>query len=120
MKNIRILNAIIISATLLFSVFYSSDTLISASAKEDSKTYETGGGYAVTGQLGEAGYSCTLYNASNGLPTSDANCIYADKDGYIWIGSYSGIIRYDSNSFERLDLLIITAHTTWSTTAGRR
>ncbi|MBE5918096.1 MAG: response regulator [Pseudobutyrivibrio ruminis] len=103
MKNIRILNAIIISATLLFSVFYSSDTLISASAKEDSKTYETGGGYAVTGQLGEAGYSCTLYNASNGLPTSDANCIYADKDGYIWIGSYSGIIRYDGNSFERLD-----------------
>ena len=103
MKNIRILNAIIISATLLFSVFYSSDTLISASAKEDSKTYETGGGYAVTGQLGEAGYSCMLYNASNGLPTSDANFILGASDGFIWIGGYSGIIRYDGTIFERLD-----------------
>ena len=62
-----------------------------------------GGGYAATGQLGEAGFTAQLYDASNGLPTSDANCIFSAADGYIYIGSYSGIVRYDGNTFERLD-----------------
>ncbi|MBP5383840.1 MAG: hybrid sensor histidine kinase/response regulator, partial [Lachnospiraceae bacterium] len=60
-----------------------------------------GGSLAVTGQFANIGYSTELYNASNGLPTSDANCIYATRDGYIWIGGYSGIIRYDGINFER-------------------
>ncbi len=63
----------------------------------------SGGGYAVTGQLENAGYAAVLYDASNGLPTSDANCILSTNDGYIWIGGYSGIIKYDGNTFERLD-----------------
>ncbi len=62
-----------------------------------------GGGYAVTGQLKNVGYAAKLYNAENGLPTSDANCIMAASDGYIWIGGYSGIIKYDGADFERLD-----------------
>ena len=62
-----------------------------------------GGGYAVTGQLNNVGYSAELYDATNGLPTSDANYVLAASDGYIWIGGYSGIIRYDGSSFERLD-----------------
>ncbi|MCR4780291.1 MAG: response regulator [Ruminiclostridium sp.] len=62
-----------------------------------------GGGYAVTGQLEDIGYAAKLYNAENGLPTSDANYIMAASDGYIWIGGYSGIIKYDGSDFERLD-----------------
>ncbi len=62
-----------------------------------------GGGYAVTKQLANVGYSTKLYNADNGLPTSDANCVFAASDGYIWIGGYSGVLRYDGNTFERLD-----------------
>ena len=62
-----------------------------------------GGGYAVTGQLEDVGYSSQIFDASNGLPTSDANYILASRDGYIWIGGYSGIIRYDGNVFERQD-----------------
>ncbi|MCR5356958.1 MAG: response regulator [Lachnospiraceae bacterium] len=61
-----------------------------------------GGGYAVTGQLKEAGYMAKLYNASNGLPTSDANYILGAGNGYVYIGGYSGVIRYDGNTFERL------------------
>ena len=62
-----------------------------------------GGGYAVTGQLSGVGYSCVIYDATNGLPTSDANFIYCTSDGYVWIGGYSGIIRYDGTLFERMD-----------------
>ena len=64
---------------------------------------KTGGGFAVTGQLDNVGYASVLFDASNGLPTSDANYIMSADDGYIWIGGYAGIIRYDGNVFERLD-----------------
>ncbi|MBO4510952.1 MAG: hybrid sensor histidine kinase/response regulator, partial [Lachnospiraceae bacterium] len=63
----------------------------------------SGGGYAVTGQLSETGYTSVVYDANNGLPTSDANYIYSADDGFMWIGGYSGIFRYDGSVFERLD-----------------
>ena len=49
------------------------------------------------------GYSAVLYNNSNGLPTSEANAITETKEGFLWIGSYSGLVRYDGNTFERVD-----------------
>lgn len=49
------------------------------------------------------GYSAVLYDNTNGLPTSEANAIAETKEGFIWIGSYSGLIRYDGNTFERVD-----------------
>ena len=49
------------------------------------------------------GYSSVLYSSQNGLPTSEANAITETKEGFIWIGSYSGLIRYDGNNFERID-----------------
>ncbi|MCR4705638.1 MAG: response regulator [Lachnospiraceae bacterium] len=81
------------------------------SAAENADTKEAppdvqniyGGGYAVTGQLPNVGYQAKLYDASNGLPTSDANCVLGASDGYVYIGGYSGIIRYDGSSFEHLD-----------------
>ena len=64
--------------------------------------FSEGGGYAVTKQYGNLGYTSVIYDATNGLPTSDANFLLGAKDGYVWIGGYSGIIRYDGNIFERL------------------
>ena len=64
--------------------------------------FAQGGGYAVTKQFPEVGYSSVIYDATNGLPTSDANYILGAKDGYVWIGGYSGIMRYDGINFERL------------------
>ena len=49
------------------------------------------------------GYSAVLYDNTNGLPTSEANAILQTSDGFIWIGSYSGLIRYDGCNFERYD-----------------
>ena len=48
------------------------------------------------------GYSAVLYDNSNGLPTSEANAIAETSEGFIWIGSYAGLIRYDGNTFERI------------------
>ena len=49
------------------------------------------------------GFSAILYNNPNGLPTSEANAITETSEGFIWIGSYAGLIRYDGNTFERFD-----------------
>ena len=49
------------------------------------------------------GFTSFLYDNSNGLPTSEANDIAQTSDGFIWIGSYSGLIRYDGNDFIRYD-----------------
>ena len=49
------------------------------------------------------GYSAVLYDNTNGLPTSEANAVTETPDGFIWIGSYSGLTRYDGKSFERVD-----------------
>lgn len=48
-----------------------------------------------------AGYSAVLYDNTNGLPTSEANAIVQSHDGFIWIGGYSGLIRYNGNEFYR-------------------
>lgn len=54
--------------------------------------------------LGETrGYATVLYDNTNGLPTSEANAIVESEDGFIWIGSYGGLIRYDGKNFERVD-----------------
>ena len=61
-----------------------------------------GGGYAITRQFSDMGYTSFIYDATNGLPTSDANYLLGASNGNIWIGGYSGIIRYDGNVFDRL------------------
>ena len=49
------------------------------------------------------GYSSILFDNTNGLPTAEANAIAETSEGFIWIGSYGGLIRYDGNTFERMD-----------------
>ncbi|HBH95760.1 MAG TPA: hypothetical protein DDX91_08395 [Ruminococcaceae bacterium] len=39
------------------------------------------------------------YDNTNGLPTSEANTVLQTSDGYVWIGSYGGLIRHDGTSF---------------------
>ena len=47
----------------------------------------------------EVSYVTNLYNDRNGLPTSEANVVIQSSDGYIWIGSYGGLVRYDGENF---------------------
>jgi energy-coupling factor transport system substrate-specific component len=50
----------------------------------------------------EDGYSAVLYDNTNGLPTSEANDIVQTIEGFIWIGSYAGLVRYDGSRFEMM------------------
>jgi len=41
------------------------------------------------------------YSIQNGLSQSQANCIYQDKLGYIWVGTQAGIDRFDGYKFKQ-------------------
>ena len=71
--------------------------------KEESDISEEAENLAIDLVDGKEGYSSVLYDNTNGLPTSEANVIAETGEGFIWIGSYSGLIRYDGNNFERID-----------------
>ncbi|MBR0118657.1 MAG: hypothetical protein IJM01_00845, partial [Eubacterium sp.] len=75
---------------------------INAPCVSGAETEAAGGGAAVTHQGKDQGYSVELYDGANGLPTSDANVVLSSSDGFIWIGGYSGLIRYDGTTFERI------------------
>ena len=51
----------------------------------------------------DEGFEAVLYNIKNGLPTSEVNAVAQTGEGFIWIGSYAGLIRYDGNTFEHYD-----------------
>ena len=93
-RTVRFFTILILTAGFIFC------GLISAYADNDSAL---GGGYAVSGQLKGVTYTSVLYDAENGLPTSDAMAIMSARDGHIWIGSYAGVLRYDGSDFEILD-----------------
>ncbi len=99
--------ALLLSVCFAGSAFIShasEDAYVEAGNQEESagKAMTNGGGYAATGQIANTDYMAVLYNAENGLPTSEANCVLGTSDGYVWIGGYAGIIRYDGSRFERL------------------
>ncbi len=92
-----------LSACILYVPVCAGNIHAPESVSAEMTESRIGGGYSASGQLDGAGYTAKLYDATNGLPTSDANCILGTSDGYVWIGGYSGIIRYDGLNFERLD-----------------
>ena len=47
-----------------------------------------------------AAYKQTQYNSSNGMPSDEANAITQTRDGYLWIGSYSGLMRFNGQVFQ--------------------
>ena len=90
MKTFKSLLCLLVSIALLTGVL-----VLPAAAKDDTKL-------SVDLVSGKEGYTSVLYDNTNGLPTSEANAIAETDDGFIWIGSYGGLIRYNGSSFERI------------------
>lgn len=57
-------------------------------------------GADVSEQIFAGNYVEQIYNGSNGMFSSEANAIEETADGYLWIGGYAGLTRYDGKTFE--------------------
>lgn len=64
-------------------------------AAKTSETFKPAGG--------DNEFYPVVYNNTNGLPTAEANDIAQTSEGFIWIGCYAGLVRYDGDTFERMD-----------------
>ena len=59
---------------------------------------------ALNPKLSLSQYVCRTWNAQNGFPSSAAKTIIQTKDGFIWIGTQKGIVRFDGLEFKQLTL----------------
>ena len=84
--------------SLLVALSLSCMLIFAGTVSADAVTYEASG--AINN---EWGYFTHLYDNSNGLITSEANAVAQMGIGFIWIGGYSGLTRYDGNEFTHFD-----------------
>ena len=49
-----------------------------------------------------ASYKETLFHSGNGLLSDEANAIAQSHDGYLWVGSYAGLMRYNGQAFQQM------------------
>jgi ligand-binding sensor domain-containing protein len=45
-------------------------------------------------------YSLNLWNVKNGLPQNSILTLQQTRDGYIWIGTMDGLVRFDGVHFK--------------------
>src|ERR1700742_1271192 len=46
------------------------------------------------------GYSVQHFNDENGLPQNSINDLLFDKNGFLWLGTQVGLVRFNGNSFQ--------------------
>src|SRR5690349_17051331 len=49
-------------------------------------------------------YECLTWRVQNGLPARGINAITQDKEGFLWLGTQRGLVRYDGLEFKTLSL----------------
>jgi signal transduction histidine kinase len=49
------------------------------------------------------GWTVTNFNNENGLPQNSVNFAEMDNDGYLWLATQAGIVRYDGQRFRLFD-----------------
>lgn len=50
-------------------------------------------------QNGVTGYSVTRYTDENGLPQNSVSSITCDSNGFLWLATEDGLVRFDGQSF---------------------
>ena len=58
---------------------------------------------ARSGATLEDGYSIRVWQAEDGLPQNSITTVTQTHDGYIWIGTYGGLARFDGEQFRTFD-----------------
>ena len=49
-------------------------------------------------------YLATVWQTEQGLPQNSVNALLQDREGYLWIGTFGGLARFDGERFRAFDL----------------
>jgi ligand-binding sensor domain-containing protein/signal transduction histidine kinase/CheY-like chemotaxis protein/AraC-like DNA-binding protein len=57
----------------------------------------------ISAGVGAQSHNFNFYNASinDGIPTNDIRYVYEDSYGFLWLGTYQGLIRWDGYTFKK-------------------
>ncbi|MCA9730170.1 MAG: hypothetical protein KC729_20970, partial [Candidatus Eisenbacteria bacterium] len=55
-------------------------------------------------QFGAGRYTVTQWTVADGLPSNVIREIFEGRDGYLWVGTLSGLARFDGNEFETFNM----------------
>ncbi len=55
-------------------------------------------------QAAEAPFIVDVWGTADGLPQSSVIAIIQTRDGYLWLGTLNGLVRFDGNSFTRFNV----------------
>ena len=91
-KNVSIKSSL--QAIILAIILAISAVIVVFSGKQQAQAEEK--------SINFGSYVETIYNNTNGLSSTGINMISETPDGYIWIGGYAGLTRYDGTRFEYL------------------
>src|SRR5260221_7047641 len=61
-----------------------------------------------------ADYLFDIWTTDNGLPQNSVNAILQTKDGYLWLATFDGLVRYDGVRF-----VVFNVHNTPGVTSNR-
>ncbi|MHC1764476.1 MAG: two-component regulator propeller domain-containing protein [Verrucomicrobiia bacterium] len=53
--------------------------------------------------LGDSGYFLRTWDTDDGLPENSATAIAQTRDGYLWVGTFNGLVRYNGDGFRVFD-----------------
>ena len=72
----------------------------------------------------ESEYTGDIYDTNSGLDSVEINAVAQTKDGYMWVGSFSGLYRFDGYKFSSFTIFPIASsiwlHFTDSSTSIER
>src|SRR5215831_5792371 len=60
--------------------------------------------FALDPHLSLLQYNCRTWTPANGLPVSGVSAVTQTDDGYIWLGTSRGLVRFDGSEFKLIDL----------------
>jgi ligand-binding sensor domain-containing protein len=58
----------------------------------------------VQGQTYPTQYLTTVWQAGQGLPQNSVNAVLQDHTGYLWTGTFGGLVRFDGERFVVFDV----------------
>ena len=74
---------------------------------------------AVAGS-GSGDYLSDVWTSENGLPDDSVTAIAQTPDGYLWVGTYNGLARFDGVRFVTFDPANTPGCAIYTLTAGER
>ena len=55
-------------------------------------------------------FNCQNWIRQNGLPAAKINCVTQSKNGYLWLGTQNGLVRFDGQEFKKIPINLPSAH----------